>query len=94
MPDYVAEQLESNLALATKLQKDMLSMSIYSWYGDHTPDDLNHGEGGITDWMERIETLQMQLAYYVEMLEITIKIEGFECRDRMTAYTQLSLFDY
>ena len=91
MPDYIAEQLESNLALATKLQKDILSMALYSWYGDHTPDDLNHGEGGINDWMDNIETLQIKLAFYIDMMNVTLKTEGHS-RQTMTASTQLTLF--
>lgn len=91
MPDYVAEQLESNLALATKLQKDILSMSIYSWYGDHAPDDLNHGEGGINDWMDNIEILQIKLAFYIDMMNVTLKTDGHS-RQTMTASTQLTLF--
>ena len=91
MPDYVAEQLESNLALATKLQKDILSMGLYDWYGRQTPDRLQHGEGGITDWMDNIEILQMQLAFYIKMMNTTIKTEGYS-RQTMTASTQLTLF--
>ena len=91
MPDIVAEQLESNLALATKLQKDILSLELYNWYGRQTPAGIKHGDGGIADWMDNIETLQIKLAFYIDMMNVTLKTEGHS-RQTMTASTQLTLF--